>query len=289
MGFQSFFTRRKRPHRGGLIRKPVAPRKPITTRRIVTTRRPVTTRKPVTTKRPVTTKKAVTTRAPPKTTKKPATTKPPAPTPGGKCSAKKPCMAGEKCVSGTCKPDPTAQCPPGEHHNGTACVTGAPPACPPGREYVAGKCIKACKKGLKRVGNTCESDPDAVCGEGKINDPKKGCISDGSTPPGGMGGILAGTFAGNAALAAQAAAAAALTAGLSSAEGAAIQGVLGKFNSAYDSSTALFTARQVALEDQLSSLEFPLPSEAAQNAIIDEQLQKPVPGSTAKIKIWGTT
>jgi hypothetical protein len=60
---------------------------------------------------------------------------------------------------------------------------------------VAGKCIQACKKGFKRVGKTCESDPDAVCGEGKINDPKKGCISDGSTPPGAMGGILAGTFA----------------------------------------------------------------------------------------------
>jgi hypothetical protein len=104
-----------------------------------------------------------------------------------------------------------------------------------------------------------------------------------------MGGILAGTFAGNAALSAQAAAAAALTSGLSAAEGAAIQGVLGKFNSAYDASTEVVTARQAALEDQLSSLEFPLPSDAAQNVIIEEQLKKPVPGSTAKIKIWGTT
>jgi hypothetical protein len=104
-----------------------------------------------------------------------------------------------------------------------------------------------------------------------------------------MGGILAGTFASNAALSAQAAAQAAFTAGLSNMEAAAIQGVFGKFNSAYNASTEIVTARQAALEDQLSSLEFPLPSEAAQNAIIETQLKKPVPGSTAKIQIWRAT
>jgi hypothetical protein len=187
-------------------------------------------------------------------------------------------------VNGKCKADPDAECPAGEYHNGTQCVGGHPPECAPGKEYVAGKCIAACPTGLKRVGKKCKDNEEHECDDGETKHPTKGCIPEGS----GTGGI-AQAFSDQATLAAQAAAAAALTSGLSAGEAMATQAVLGKFNTAYGSYTALIESRNDALQKQIESFSITVPEDDARDKMMDAQLAKPVQGSTAKIRVWGVT
>jgi hypothetical protein len=210
----------------------------------------------------------------------PATGQPP---PGKLCSSKKRCTAGEKCANGKCKPDPERQCPAGKYHDGKQCVDGDPPDnCSAGKEFIAGKCVKECAIGLKRVGTKCKDDVDHMCDEGETKSPTKGCVAPGS-------GGLAQTLAEEARIAAAAAAAAALTAGLSAGTTLATQAVLSKFNTSYNSFTKVINARNEALQKQIEEITMPIPDDETRDKMMDIALSKPVEGSTAKIRIWGRT
>jgi erythromycin esterase-like protein len=103
-----------------------------------------------------------------------------------------------------------------------------------------------------------------------------------------MGGIF-GALGQSVSAAAQEAAWAAATAGLDAAQTAAIQAALKKFTSTYDESNRKMDAQNTALATQIEEFSIAVPSDEQRDKIIDEQLKKPVEGSTAKIRIWGTT
>jgi hypothetical protein len=105
------------------------------------------------------------------------------------------CPAGQKKDSRKgCVPNPLADCGPGQHHNGTQCVSGTPPACTGNKERVGASCVSKCSSSKERVGTSCitkcrpglkrklgttqcEDDPDHECPAGEIKKPGKGCVN----------------------------------------------------------------------------------------------------------------
>ena len=193
------------------------------------------------------------------------------------------CTAGEQCVNGVCKPDTNATCPAGEHHNGSQCVSGDAPECPPNKEYIVGKCVLRCHAGQIRQGTKCVPDRNAECPEGQHHNGTR-CVEE--TPPSQVG-ILGGLVAGVAGGTLTDTTTMSLTAGLTAAQAAATNAVFNKMTSSYNASNIIMEKRQQDLDMQIEDFSISVPSDGTRDSIIDAQLEKPVAGSTAKIRIWG--
>ena len=71
------------------------------------------------------------------------------------------------------------------------------------------------------------------------------------------------------------------------AKNAATEALVGKFTKMYSESTDVLMSKITGLEKKLTEFTIETPSDTTRDAIIDEELKKPVEGSTAAIRIWG--
>ena len=156
------------------------------------------------------------------------------------------------------------------------CVDGDPPACTlPGSVYVGGKCVAACPRGTKRIGNTkkCHDDPDVQCGDGEIKHPTKGCVSSSPSMLSGLLAGLAGTLGPSA------------LSGLSSAGQALIAQELRQAVGAY--ANLAEGVKNYTQNILGTSLEVIIPSSADRDALIASEVAKPLRRLKPSYKVWG--